>query len=312
MKRVAWVFWGLVLGLSGLYLLADTLWPAGGYFALRTVWVQYSGVLAMAMMSVAMVLAARPVWLEPHLDGLDKMYRLHKWLGIGALVLGIVHWLWAKGTKWAVGWGWLTKPQRGGGTPPELTGLEGLLRSWRGTAEGVGEWAFYAAVVLILLALIKRFPYRLFAKTHTLLAVAYLVLAFHTVVLVQFDYWTQPVGWALAMLLASGTVSAVWVLLGRVGAQRTTHGVIESLQTYSALNVLETTLRMDPAWPGHRPGQFAFAMSNPKEGPHPYTLASAWVPEDRRITFITKALGDHTRRLPERLRVGDRVTVEGP
>ena len=119
MKRVAWVFWGLVLVLSGLYLLADTLWPAGGYFALRTVWVQYSGVLAMAMMSVAMVLAARPVWLEPHLDGLDKMYRLHKWLGIGALVLGIVHWLWAKGTKWAVGWGWLTKPQRGGGTPPE-------------------------------------------------------------------------------------------------------------------------------------------------------------------------------------------------
>ena len=36
------------------------------------------------------------------------------------------------------------------------------------------------------------------------------------------------------------------------------------------------------------------------------------VPENRRITFITKALGDHTRRLPERLRVGDRVTVEGP
>jgi predicted ferric reductase len=98
---------------------------------------------------------------------------------------------------------------------------------------------------------------------------------------------------------------------GPVGAQRTAHGVIESLQTYPALNVLETTLRMDPGWPGHRPGQFAFAMSNPKEGPHPYTLASAWVPEDRRITFITKALGDHTRRLPERLRVGDQVTVEG-
>ncbi len=36
------------------------------------------------------------------------------------------------------------------------------------------------------------------------------------------------------------------------------------------------------------------------------------MPEDRRITFITKALGDHTRRLPERLRVGDQVTVEGP
>ena len=312
MKRVAWVFWGLVLGLSGLYLLADTLWPAGGYFALRTVWVQYSGVLAMAMMSVAMVLAARPVWLEPHLDGLDKMYRLHKWLGIGALVLGIVHWLWAKGTKWAVGWGWLTKPQRGGGTPPELTGLEGLLRSWRGTAEGVGEWAFYAAVVLILLALIKRFPYRLFAKTHTLLAVAYLVLAFHTVVLVKFAYWAQPVGWVMAVLTAAGTVSAMLVLLGRVGARRKAKGTIEAMEAFPALNILETTLRLDEGWRGHQPGQFAFVTSSRAEGAHPYTIASAWDPAQRHISFVTKALGDHTAELPQKLRVGAPVVVEGP
>ena len=312
MKRVAWVFWGLVLGLSGLYLLADTLWPAGGYFALRTVWVQYSGVLAMAMMSVAMVLAARPVWLEPHLDGLDKMYRLHKWLGIGALVLGIVHWLWAKGTKWAVGWGWLTKPQRGGGTPPELTGLEGLLRSWRGTAEGVGEWAFYAAVVLILLALIKRFPYRLFAKTHTLLAVAYLVLAFHTVVLVKFAYWAQPVGWVMAVLTAAGTVSAMLVLLGRVGARRKAKGTIEAMDPFPALNILETTLRLEEGWRGHQPGQFAFVTSSRAEGAHPYTIASAWDPAQRHISFVTKALGDHTAELPQKLRVGAPVVVEGP
>ena len=149
--------------------------------------------------------------------------------------------------------------------------IESALRGWRGLAEDLGEWAFYAVAVLLVLALLKRFPYRLFAKTHHWMAAIYLVLAFHTLVLVQFTYWAQPVGWALAMLLASGTVSAVWVLLGRVGAQRTAHGVIESLQTYPALNVLETTLRMDPSWPGHRPGQFAFAMSNPKEGPRSST-----------------------------------------
>ena len=58
MKKIHWSFWGLLLALTALWLLADTLWPAqGGYFAFRTVWVQYSGVLAMALMSVAMVLA---------------------------------------------------------------------------------------------------------------------------------------------------------------------------------------------------------------------------------------------------------------
>ncbi|MFU2488283.1 hypothetical protein [Thauera sp. WH-1] len=40
--------------------------------------------------------------------------------------------------------------------------MEIFFRGQGGLAESVGEWAFYAAVVLIVLALAKRFPYRLF------------------------------------------------------------------------------------------------------------------------------------------------------
>ena len=313
MKRITWVFWGFLALLTGLWLMADTLLPAQrGYFDFRTVWVQYTGVIAMGVMSLAMLLAVRPVWLESHLDGLDKMYRLHKWLGIGALVVGTVHWLWAKGTKWAVGWGWLTKPARGPGGPGEMGLIEAALRNWRGTAEVMGEWAFYGAVLLIVLALVKRFPYRLFAQTHKLLAAIYLVLVFHTVVLTKIDYWAQPVGWVQAALLVAGTISAVIVLLGRIGARRTAHGTIESLQRFPALQVLETTLVLDGRWAGHQPGQFAFLTSSAAEGAHPYTIASAWNPQERRICFVTKALGDHTRTLHERLRVGDRVKIEGP
>ncbi|WP_255443283.1 ferric reductase-like transmembrane domain-containing protein [Comamonas sp. Z1] len=119
MKRIIGVFWSFALSLSVLWLFADTLWPAQpSYFALRTVWIQYSGVLAICAMSVAMVLATHPAWLEPRLNGLDKMYRLHKWLGIAALATATVHWLWVQGTKWAVGWGWLTRPAR----KPRLAG----------------------------------------------------------------------------------------------------------------------------------------------------------------------------------------------
>ena len=311
MKKITWSLWLLIGGLTGLYLLADTLWPAqGGFFAFRTVWVQYSGVLAMGMMSVAMLLAVRPTWLEPRLGGLDKMYRLHKWLGIGGLSLGTLHWLWTKGAKWAVGWGWLERPQRG--PAAEVTGLEASFRAWRGTAEGLGEWAFYAAALLIVLALIKRFPYRLFAKTHTLLAVAYLVLAVHTVVLLQFHYWTQPIGWVMALLVAAGSVSAVLVLTRQVGARRKAGGTVEALLPYPPLDVLETTMRVDPRWRGHRAGQFAFVTSHPGEGAHPYTIASAWDAVERRIVFVTKALGDHTATLPQTLVVGQPVTVEGP
>ena len=91
MKRIIWTFWFFALALSALWLFTDTLWPAqSNYFALRTVWIQYSGVLAIGAMSVAMMLATRPAWLEPSLNGLDKIYRLHKWLGIAAL-LSLIH-----------------------------------------------------------------------------------------------------------------------------------------------------------------------------------------------------------------------------
>jgi hypothetical protein len=75
---------------------------------------QYSGVLGIGVMSVAMVLAVRPVWFESTLGGLDKMYRLHKWLGIAGLALAVSHWLLAQGGQvgGGLGVGWCAR-QRG-------------------------------------------------------------------------------------------------------------------------------------------------------------------------------------------------------
>ena len=190
--------------------------------------------------------------------------------------------------------------------------VEGLLRSQRGFAESVGEWAFYAAAALIVLALIKRFPYHLFVKTHQLISVAYLVLAYHSVVLLKFEYWLQPVGILMAAMLAGGSVAAVLALTGRIGKGRKVTGRIDHLSHYDGLRVLESEVVLDEGWQGHAAGQFAFVTSNPKEGAHPYTIASAWNPADPRIVFITKALGDHTGRLREQLKTGMPVTVEGP
>ncbi|MBN9060435.1 MAG: ferric reductase-like transmembrane domain-containing protein, partial [Rhizobiales bacterium] len=66
---------------------------------------QLTGVVAIVFMSVAMLLALRPRALEGWFGGLDKMYRLHKWLGIGALVLSILHWMWSQAPGWAISLG---------------------------------------------------------------------------------------------------------------------------------------------------------------------------------------------------------------
>ncbi len=313
MKPIKLLFVAFLALLSLLWLLADTLAPEPfNYFAFRGVFVQFSGVLAIGVMSLALLLAVRPVWLEGRLNGLDKMYRLHKWLGIAALVFGALHWWMAKGTKWMVGWGWLERPARRPPGAETLTTLEQWLRDQRGLAESLGEWAFYAAAVLIALALIKAFPYRLFRQTHKLLAIGYLVLAYHSFILTKQDYWSQPIGWLVALLLVVGVGAALLVLLGRVGHTRKVQGRLESLTHYPGVKVLEGTIALEPGWSGHKPGQFAFVTSSASEGPHPYTIASAWDPQARRLTFIVKQLGDWTARLGEHLQEGMPVSVEGP
>ncbi|MCA6110031.1 ferredoxin reductase family protein [Bradyrhizobium cenepequi] len=312
MQNLKRAFWGMLAALVLLWLLAEpSVSQSATFFALRDRMVQLSGVVAIGCMSVAMILALRPRWPERWLGGLDKMYRLHKWLGIGALVVGIIHWLWAEGPKWAVGWGLMQRPARGP-RPIIDNPLEAYLASLRGTAEGVGEWAFYAAVLLIALALIRYFPYRLFYKTHRLLGVVYLVLVFHAVVLIKFSHWISPLGSVMTVLLACGTYAAILVLLRRAGAGRQVKGKITSLQYYPGVRALETEIAVPCGWPGHKPGQFAFATSDASEGAHPYTIASGWHAEQPNITFITKELGDHTSRLRHKLRIGQEVKLEGP
>lgn len=128
----------------------------------------------------------------------------------------------------------------------------------------------------------------------------------------KFSYWMSPLGWTMGALLACGTWAAVLALLRRIGIRRQVQGRITSLKYYSGVRAIETEIEVPHGWPGHRPGQFAFATSDISEGAHPYTIASGWNAAEPRITFITKELGDHTSRLREKLRIGQEVKVEGP
>jgi len=138
------------------------------------------------------------------------------------------------------------------------------------------------------------------------------VLVFHAVVLIKFDYWITPIGLVMAPLLAGGSYAAIVVLLRRVGAGRKVPGTITALIHHPHARTLEAQVEVPNGWPGHQAGQFAFGMSDPAEGAHPYTIASAWNENTRRLTFMVKELGDHTSQLRYKLRVGQNVMIEGP
>lgn len=312
MKQIKNTFLILLLGLAVLWAMAeaDAFATAGGFIAWRNLLVQLSGVLGIGAMSVAMILAIRPRWIEDRFDGLDKMYRLHKWLGIAGLVFSVVHWLAAQAPKWLVGAGLLQRPPRGP-TPESPLAIVNFLRSQRGLAEQIGEIAFYAAVVLIVLALFRRFPYRHFFKTHRLLAVVYLALVLHAVVLLNFRDWTTPLGAVMGLMMLCGSAAAVVVLLRRVGSERKAVGEIEKLEYHDGVSVNAISVQLKDRWPGHEAGQFAFVTFDRKEGAHPFTIASAWS-GDGRLFFLVKSLGDYTAKLASTLSPGDLVQVEGP
>jgi len=262
-----------------------------------------SGLLSVAMLSLAMFLATRPVWLEAPLGGMDRIYRSHKWAGILAVGFAALHWLIEMSDdilKATIG--------RQGRVPKQV--FTGLLDVLRDLAEDMGEWAIYALLAMLLITLWKRFPYRPWRFLHRAMPVLYLMLAFHAALLAPTNYWAQPVGTLLLVLLSAGVYGAVHTLLGRVGKARETRGEIVAVEPL-APDVTTVVCRLGPAWRGHRPGQFAFVTFDDTEGAHPFTIASA-NQGDHLVRFQIKALGDYTRGLARRLQPGQTARVEGP
>ena len=300
--------------LASLFALVTFVWgwdvintvaPAGvnPLWIARQEGLYLSGLLSIAMMSLVMLLATRPVWLEAPLGGMDRIYRTHKWAGILAVAFAAMHWL----IEWS---GDILKSMLGRENRFPKEKFVGLLDVLRDLGKDMGEWAIYAVLAMLVITLWKKFPYRSWRILHRAMPVLYLMLAFHTAMLSPTAYWAQPAGVLLALLLGVGVYGAVRSLLNSIGKSREATGEIIAVE-HPAADVTTVRCRLDQGWHGHRPGQFAFVTLNDKEGAHPFTIASA-DQGDKTISFQIKALGDYTKSLAQSLQAGQKVRVEGP
>lgn len=262
-----------------------------------------TGLWSFSLMSLAMVLATRPAWLERPFGGMDRIYRVHKWAGILAITFAALHWLVEMSDdliKAFVG--------REGRLPKDHGGS--VLEAMRDVAEELGEFAIYALLAMLVLTLWKRFPFKIWRYLHKVMPVMYLALAFHAAFLAPLDFWGQPVGALLALLIAAGAAASVQALAGWIGHRRQVDGVVETV-CEPGPGLTEVTCRLGEGWRGHRAGQFAFVTFDRLEGAHPFTIASA-DHGDGRVRFEIKALGDYTKGLARHLQPGQLVRIEGP
>ncbi|MBX3632971.1 MAG: ferric reductase-like transmembrane domain-containing protein [Simplicispira sp.] len=287
---------------------------ATGWWQLRQHALYLSGLWSIGLMALVMVLALRLPLAERLLGGMDQVYRLHKWAGIGAALAAIAHWGAKESSDWIKAlWGRAGRPAREAVLP--------WLTDARGFAKDLGEWAFYLLLAMVALTLVSRLlSYRNWRVLHRAMPVLFLALVLHSVALMPLSFWALPMGLLMGGMLALGSLAALWSLAGWVGARRSHAARIHSVQRLGdgPDAPLEVVCAMPAAWPGHRAGQFAFVRFEGSEGAHPFTIASAAGSLGRGergealLRLVIKPLGDYTRTLHQRLAAGQRVDIEGP
>lgn len=252
------------------------------------------GAASIAAMSLALILAARPRLVEGLFGGLDRMYVVHKWLGIAALALMIGHNM----------------------LEPELDGFVRETRSGEFAAD-LGELALNGFIGLLLVSWIKRIPFTrlelpwpIWRFSHRFTGLLFAVAAFHQLAI------DKPAGLDGTLDLYLNTLSlagqAAWLFTQFVAPfLRPRHFVVDEVARQGA--VTEVTLRPEGRPLRWQPGQFAFVSATGAGlgESHPFTIASAPA-ADGSLRLGIKALGGWTRRLPERLAPGQRVKVDGP
>ncbi len=294
----------LIVVLWGVLQPAEVLGFAAPFLTMRRALTSLSGALALGWMGVCMLLALRPALLESALGGLDKLFYVHKWVGIGAVLLVVVHWLLILSPRTLMAWGWVESVAR------RPHGPRGSGHSLIGVAKEMGEWSAWLMIALGIVALLRFVPYGWFRKLHKGFPVAFLIGAFHSVVMVQKDVAGTPFGilmWIIALL---GSVVAVQSLIGMIGRRQQHRGRVVSVSTCAA-GVVDLQVKPDADWPGHRTGQFALLTLEDHEGAHPFTIVSPWRP-GASLRFAIKPLGDYTRTLADRVKAGAVATIEGP
>jgi len=297
-----------------LSLLVIVLWAAmqpveilslsASFVPTRAALNSLTGALALSWMGLCMVLALRPARLESRIGGLDKLYRVHKYVGIGAVLLVVTHWLVYLSPNILMDLGWIENV-----TGPSHHNGRGS-GSLTGAAREMGEVSAVLVILLSLVALLRFVPYGWFRKLHKGFPIAFLIGALHSVVLMPHGTSATPFRLLVIAIALTGSLIATRSLAGLIGRSRQHKGSVLSLAPTQS-GVLDLQVMPGPDWAGHKDGQFALLTLDRREGAHPFTIASHWKP-GAPLYFGIKPLGDYTRTLNGSIKSGDAVIVEGP
>lgn len=260
-------------------------WPTTAALSLAT------GVAALAMMGMGALLSARLGAVEHLLGGLDRVYLVHKWLGVWALGLASFHLVFHAGMQ-----GW-------------ANGV--ILPLPREVARFVRQFSFVGLMFIVLLALNRNIPYSVWRWWHKLSGPLFLVVVLHWLSIKSPITLASPAGVWLALTAAAGVCAATYkLLLYRFVTGQAEYRVVAVTPGKAAIHLILEPVGRPIAF---RPGQFGFLRmkADGLREPHPFTIASGNT-ADGRVDFVIRALGDFTSKLVAQTKVGMVADIYAP
>ncbi len=247
---------------------------------------QYFGIVALIIMAIIQLLATRMKWLETVFGGLDRIYVLHKWMGISALAFVMLHET----------------------IDPEVDGVNG---SWLSDlAETLGENSLTALQVLLAITIITIIPYHWWRWSHKLMGALYVLAVGHLVWIDKPFANTDPLGLYTLAFCIMGILCYLYTLLPAQWFKGYRDFKVTSVERTGDA----TSISLTPIGKGisYSAGQFAFIKFEHKELTelHPFTISQA-PQKNQELRFTIKDLGDYTRRLPSCVEVGLQAKVQG-
>ena len=247
---------------------------------------QYLGMAALILMAWGQIMATRFAGIETIFGGLDRVYVLHKWAGISAMVAILLH-------------DTIDADMRGLGSETALNEL----------AETLGELSLYGLLILVVISVATFIPYHLWKWTHKAMGALFSAGTFHFIFIMKPFAMSDPAGIYTGLFCLAGLIAYIWTLLPDRMRLAHRYEITEIDQTGET-----TAVTMKPVGKGltPKPGQFGifrFAGSKTDES-HPFSFSN--IGKDNALRVTVKNLGDFTSSLEKSLTLGQEVRVQGP
>lgn len=236
-------------------------------------------------MCFSFILSIRVNLLENIFGGLDKVYKLHKYIGMWYVFSIFMHW----------------------GLMPDGINNSPLAEF----GSDIGEWGTWLLLVLVSLSFLKFMPYEWWKITHKLMGLVFLVSIIHYVFSVKPFNLFSATGIVLNLISIIGLV-AIYYHFKNINNNKKFLGKVHNLKIEN--DYIDFEVKSANPFPKWQAGQFAFlsvvSSTSIKKEEHPFTIANSSNSDNPR--FCIRALGDFTNSLKQNLKEGDLIQLNMP